>query len=383
MQTTFSNGTFTPALEAVTRIAASQASILEHVLVSANGCLRLAAMNRIIAVDYQIDAQVEAEGAIAVPARTLLDVVKSFPANETLSLRVLDDFRLQVCCGRHRATVKGMDAEGFPSLPAISGSSSVQLDAETLATAIYQVASAAAPANSPERPTLQGVLLQVEGNTLTLVAADGYQMAIRKVSLDDPVVLGVTIVIPASAMRDVANICRSKGGAVTISTDHNHVVFQLEGVTLVSQLISGSYPDYTRVIPPDDGIVRIGVAAADLAGAVRTACIFAESDPTHCINLVARQALPGGEAAGLVVSGCSLYTGDAAIYVTAQVEAAEAKPSGVNLAYKFIKDAANASSGSVQLGLRGPGGKVSLTSDDGNLLRLIMPIHVIAEEGHA
>ncbi len=298
--------------------------ILSHILVATDeGRLRLSATNLEIGINCWVGAKVEEEGSIAVPARTLIDLVNAFPPDRVEMEGVVRTMTLNLTCGRSEANVKGMDSVDFPSVPVPEGEGGFRLNPETLRTAIAQVAFAAATDES--RPILTGVLVQFSTDHMTLAAADGYRLSVRSTPIPEPVSEPLSVIVPARAMAELGRICADqlKGQEAdtlvlaTVTPDHNRILFQLPDVVLVSQLIPGNFPDYQQIIPSDH-TTRTVVGTAELLKACRTAQIFAR-DGAHIVQF---HVHPGSEleAGRVVVSATSAETGDDVSELDASVE---------------------------------------------------------------
>jgi DNA polymerase-3 subunit beta len=107
-----------------------------------------------------------------------------------------------------------------------------------------------AAATDEARPILTGVLARFEGDQLTLAAADNYRIAVKTITVLDPVE-ETSVVIPARALHELSRVLADVDEAVdiVISPSRNQVLFHLEGVDLVSRLIDGQFPNYQQVLP--------------------------------------------------------------------------------------------------------------------------------------
>jgi len=292
--------------------------ILSHILLTTEGGrLRLSATNLEIGINCWIGARVEEEGAIAVPARTLIDLVSALPPDRVEMEGVVRTMSLNLRCGRSEANIRGMDAVEFPPVPVPEGEGGVRIDPEVLRTAIAQVAFAAA--TDEARPILTGVLIRLEGERLTMAAADGYRLSVRTATLPEPVAEPLSVVVPARAMTELARISGEQDEPVfvTVTPDHNRILFQLTDVVLVSQLIPGTFPDYEQIIPHERKTHTV-VSTSDLLKACRTAQIFAR-EGAYIAQL---HVHPGSELepGRLVVSATSAETGDDVSELDATIE---------------------------------------------------------------
>lgn len=336
--------------------ARSTLPILSHILFTTDqGRLRLSSTNLEMGIHCWIGGRVEEEGAIAVPARTIIDLVNLFPPDPVDLRREVRTMTLNVRCGRNEANIKGLDAVDFPPIPTPEEgrADGIFIDPETLRTAIQQVAFAAATDES--RPTLTGVLLRGEatagGSVLTLAAADGYRLAVRRVPLPEGTSVPgpFSVIVPARTMVEWARICGelAKGREerppvhITFTPDRNRLLFQAQTspdapvpmeVVLVSQLIPGTFPDYQQLIPRDRN-TRLITGTAELLKACQTAHIFArENTNTLLLHVHPASDLEPGR---LMVSATSAETGSDVTELDAAVEGA-----AVEIAFnvKFILD---------------------------------------------
>src|SRR5215208_1743281 len=157
--------------------------ITSNVLIQTDqGRLKLSATNLEITMSCWIDAHIEEEGAITVPARLLTDFVNTLP-NDRITLTLAPRQRqVRLVCARNEASMGGLDADDFPPAPVVKDGVDVQLDPKGLRQAIAQTVFAAATDDS--RPVLTGVDTKFEGNTLTLAASDGFRLSVYKLPLD-------------------------------------------------------------------------------------------------------------------------------------------------------------------------------------------------------
>jgi len=347
--------------------------ILSHILISTDqGRLRLSATNLEIGINCWIGAKVEEEGAIAVPARTLIDLVSAFPPEKVEMEGVVRTMTLNLRCGRSEANIKGMDAVEFPPVPTPEGEGGVHLEPEVLRTAIAQVAFAAATDDA--RPILTGVLLRLEGDRMTLAAADGYRLSVRTAVLPEAVSEPLSVIVPARAMSELARISTEEENPilVTVTPDQNRILFQLTNVVLVSQLIPGTFPDYEQIIPRDRE-TRTVVSTAELLKACRTAQIFAREGA----NITQLHVHPGSELepGRLVVSATSAETGDDVTELEATIEG---KPIDIAFNVRYLIDVLSViESPQVALDTISPSrpGVIRPVGDE-SFVHVVMPMHL-------
>ena len=223
--------------------------ILSNVLLSKDeGQLRLSATDLTLGVTVWLDAHMDGELGLTLPAKTLTDVVNSLVEPEVVfSVNGKPEAALK--CGAYKGVVKGIEASEFPTIPEFDVSSGISLDANALKEMIQNVAFAASVDDS--RPVLTGVLMNMEGKSLSMVGTDGFRLAICKVDL--PVTFAKKqMIVPASTLKEVVRIIgATKASKITLvlPLTGSQVVFRCENVQIVSQLIDGKYPDYQAILP--------------------------------------------------------------------------------------------------------------------------------------
>ncbi|MGE3271413.1 MAG: DNA polymerase III subunit beta, partial [Chloroflexota bacterium] len=365
-------------LAAVGRVVASRSTlpVLGNVLLETDGGqLKLAATNLELTVVCWVGAKVEEEGAITLPARLLQDYVGLLTPGEPLLLE-LKGKKAHLLCGRNDANISGIDAEEFPAIPSVSGGLTLKIAAPRLKEAIAQVVFAAAPDDS--RPVLAGVLMQVGDGKLTMAAADGFRLAVRKIDLADADVPDFSMIVPAKALNEVARGLPSDDEVeveIAVTPDQSQVLFRHRQAEIVSRLIEGQFPDFNRIIPRDSK-TRVTVQTADFLRATKAAQVFAR-DNSMIVRLNLVPAEGGDEALGKVtVAATSAEIGENTGDVDASVEG-----DAMQVAFngKYLRDALEALD--VQqafLEVTGPAspGLIRPASGPNGYIQVIMPMHV-------
>lgn len=252
--------------------------------------LKLAATNLEIAISCWIGAKVEEEGAITIPARLLTDFVNSLPS-ERIDLSLAPKTRtLELKCARFEARISGQEADEFPPIPKIGDGVTTKVEPGLLETAIKQVAFAAATEES--RPVLTGVHAEFDGERLTLAAADGFRLAVYNLPLAAAVPEKIGIIIPARSLAELSRLLVGQEEAVeiTINPQRSQILFRMQSAEMVSQLIQGTFPNYSQLIP-QSYVTKAIVDVADFTRATKTASIFAR-DGGGIVRLV---LTPGAE----------------------------------------------------------------------------------------
>jgi len=284
--------------------------------------LKLSATNLEMAISCWIGAKVEEEGAITVPARLLTEFINSLPS-EKVEINLSPPTKtLGLKCARFEARISGVDAKDFPPIPRVDEGITTRVEVDALRQGITHVIFAAATEES--RPVLTGVDAQFDGDLLTLAAADGFRLAVYKLPLAVPVSQKTEVIIPSRTLAELNRLMVDEEEAVeiTVNPKKSQALFRLKNIELVSQLVQGTFPQYTQLIPQSYTTQAI-VSVAEFLRATRTASIFAR-DGSGIVRLV---ITPGGELTPgkITVSARSEEIGDDVGEIDAIVEGEEAK----------------------------------------------------------
>ena len=250
-------------------------SILTHVLISTDrGGLRLSANNLDFATSCWIGGKVENEGAIALPYSLLSRLANSLVAiDDKIDVSLTPKgMALIFKCGTTESRISGMDANDFPPIPETKQGVR-KVEPTVLRSAIKKVAFAAAPSVA-DKPILTGVLMEFSEDSLTLVGADGYLLAIQKIKGLVPQEAR-SILVPASALLELGRLLADQSEPIEITADNSRIAFGMKNVEFTSQLLQGKYPNYRQLVPQSPTSTKTTVNLAELRTAVKRASIFA------------------------------------------------------------------------------------------------------------
>ncbi|KRA25163.1 DNA polymerase III subunit beta [Microbacterium sp. Root61] len=245
--------------------------ILAGVLIEASEAgLSLAAFDYEASARTTIDATVDEPGTILVHGRLLSEIASRLP-NAPIQIEVDPDGGILLTCGSARFTLSSMPVQEYPAIPEVTGDSGL-VPAEDFATAIAQVAFAAS--RDDVTPVLTGVQLEVNGNSLSLVATDRYRVALREIpwdggnsASDEP----MTALVPARTLQEVGKTF-AHGGDISIAFsgagDREIIAFTAGNKTVTSLLIKGNFPPVRRLFPEQNEHHAV-VNTAELIEAVR------------------------------------------------------------------------------------------------------------------
>lgn len=347
--------------------------VLANVLIATDeGRLRLSATNLEMGITCWIPARIEQEGSTTVPSRTFGDLINTLPGDQVQLTLDAQTQSLHVQGGASNNDIKCIDAQEFPPLPVPDMEGAIQLNVVDFKEMIHQVAFAAS--TDEARPVLMGVLMLVEKDKVTMAAADGFRLSVRKATLSSPASHPFTAIIPARALSELARIASDGEEMIYMVAPkgRGQVVFRVKDVELVSQLIDGAFPDYQQIIPRNYKS-RTLVSTASLLKACKQAEIFArEGSNVARLDIKASNGTTAGE---VEISAISEETGKNETIVEATVDGG-----GVLIAFnvKFMREVLEViKSPNVALetsAANAPG--VVRPVGDEDFLHVIMPMHL-------
>jgi DNA polymerase-3 subunit beta len=227
--------------------------ILSNVLLEAHDDrLTLTATDLELGIRCSCPAKVKKDGAGTVPARKLLDYVRLLPEAD-LHVKFMENHWANITCGRSKTRMAGMSRESYPELPQ-APEQIAELPVALLSSMISKTIFAISMEES--RFTLNGALLLLRPDGLTMVATDGHRLAY--VDHEDGAGMAgnkaFRALIPRKAMGEIVKLAAESGAdsKVTISGDDNHLFFQFGTRLLITRKLTGNFPDYERVLPKDN-----------------------------------------------------------------------------------------------------------------------------------
>jgi DNA polymerase-3 subunit beta len=240
--------------------------------------VRLSGTDLDIAVSTMVPAEVDTEGAVTIPAKKLVEIVRELPS---AAIRVAGsgEQRVDLECGRSRFRLLGIPRDEFPNFPPVSFDNSWTVTCSDLQKLINHVSFAASTEES--RPILNGVLWELHQDVMRMVATNGHRLA----RMDVPVsgsAESTPLIVPPKALDQVRRLF-GPADEIEIARSDNHLGFQAGGTVIFTRLIEGPYPNYEQVIPKDNDRACT-VEKDSLAAALRRVGVVA-SDQTHRVRL--------------------------------------------------------------------------------------------------
>jgi len=249
--------------------------ILSNLLLEgAESRLRISATDLELGLRCGCAAKVKKEGAGTVPAKRLLEIVRSLPEAE-VRFKILENHWVQVTCERSSFKLVGMAKDNFPLLPAIPKTLAA-IPATVLTTLIERTVFAISSEES--RYTLNGALLLLKPESVVMVATDGHRLAlIEKEAQVGGLSNELRVLIPKKAMAELLRLLAEagEGTVVEFSKDESHLFFCLGERVLISRMLTGQFPNYEAVLPRENTRI-VELDKDQVTAAIRRVALLAD-----------------------------------------------------------------------------------------------------------
>jgi DNA polymerase-3 subunit beta len=242
--------------------------------------LSLSASDLETAMSTRMAIEAKEEGVIAIPAKLLLDILKSLPEQpltftvdpKSLGIEISSDY------GKYKLT--GHNGEDFPKAPALENQKSLSMQSDALARAINKTIFAAG--NDDMRPVMSGVFFEIHETSVRFVATDAHKLVrygLNNIGSADT----ASFIVPKKPLNLMRGILNSLKTDVKIEFNENNALFSFDHVTLMCRLIEGKYPNYEAVIPKENP-KKLTIDRLDLLSSIKRVSIFANKT-THQVRM--------------------------------------------------------------------------------------------------
>lgn len=254
--------------------------ILDNFLFEINGSdLTVSASDLETTMSAKLEVESDEDGSIALPARLLLDTLKTFP-EQPLTFVIEDNHTVEISSNHGKYALAYADGNEFPKSVELEEPSKTVISGEILATAISKTIFAAG--NDDLRPVMSGVFFQFSTESLTFVATDAHKLV--KYTREDVTADQVAeFIMPKKPLNLLKGILAASDEDVTIEYNDSNAKFTFENSILVCRLIDGKYPNYEAVIPKENPN-KLTIERTQFLNSVRRVSIFSNKT-THQIRL--------------------------------------------------------------------------------------------------
>src|SRR5918992_1388437 len=353
----------TRQLGIVARAASTRTTVqvLAGVLLRAeDGRLDLSATDMEISLRTSLEVEVASEGAVVVPGKLLVDLVRLLPGEDVSIEHRQGEGVVEIVSGTATYRIHTYNAEDFPRLPEPTDTEMATIDADALLETAAKVSRAASRDES--RPVLTGILVRFEGDNLIMAATDSYRLAVKETSMSTP---GPELdaIVPARALLELGRIAQG-ASELQLGVQENQVLFAADGIVLTTRRIEGQFPNYRQLLP-ETFEHELTLPKDELLDVVRRVSVMAQR------NAPIRMRFAEGE---LTVSAQTQDIGEARETMPAPFSA---EPLEIGFNPEFLRDGIDSVEGDeVRLQLISSLRPAVIQGDSDDFSYLIMPIRL-------
>ena len=270
-------------LVSASRTVAPKSAIpsLEGLLVKAGVKVMLTGYNLETGITVGVPADIAEPGECIMPARLFFDIIRKLPDDE-VTVSVDESFRVSIRGGISSFTITAMTAEDYPELPDVESEKGIPVPQRELREMISGTIFSAS--ENMARPIHTGCLFEIADESVTVVAVDGYRLALRRYIPEQPLERTVKFVAPAAALKEVEKILDDTDDPAVIYLGTKHILFMIGDATLVCRILEGEFLDWRRVLPQNNPI-KVAANVREVTDSIeRVSLVISEKikSPVRC-----------------------------------------------------------------------------------------------------
>ena len=226
MKFTCEKNALVSAISVASRTVAQKSTIpaLEGIYIRAGVKLTLSGYNLETGITISVDAEIQQTGACIMPSRLFFDIIRKLPG-DTVSISVDEKFKVSIRGGISSFSITAMSSEDYPELPEVESDKGISLPQNELKAMIGGTSFAVS--ENQARPIHTGCLFEVEDSSITVVAVDGYRLALRRWKSEEPIGRTLKFVVPAAALKEAEKILGDTDEACTFFLGSKHILFTI------------------------------------------------------------------------------------------------------------------------------------------------------------
>ena len=260
----------------------SALSAIEGILCRAGDGLQLTGFNMETAISYRVDAEISDAGSCVLPARLFGDIIRRLPEGP-VTVVVDDNFKVSIRAGYASFSISAESAEDYPELPDVGEGRSVAIPQnafkDLISGTIFSVSE------NQGRPIHTGVKFEVEEDTISAIAVDGFRLARRTYHAAESTGRTMSFVVPAAGLKEVEKILQDTEEDAYFTLGAKHILFQIGDCTVICRLLEGDFLDWRKVVPTNCPIKLVANVSELSASIERVGQIVSEKykSPVRCV----------------------------------------------------------------------------------------------------
>lgn len=256
--------------------------ILDGILLEArNGRLKLTATDLEVSIETYLDCDIEIEGSIVINSRLFGDIVKKLP-HADIYLEVKEN-NINIKCENSEFNIIGGSPREYPDLPIILEQDNFEIQKDLFKNAIRQTVFATI--QDETRPSLSGVLFEIEEGKISFVALDGYRLSLRQIPMNSNE--NIKIIVPGRILNEINKILDESEDNIQIAIAPGHVMFNIGDTVVYSRLLEGQFLNYKEIIRSEHKTSVI-MDKRELQNSLERASLLAKEEKANLVKFTIR-----------------------------------------------------------------------------------------------
>ena len=272
------------AIAVTSRAVAQKSSIpaLEGLFLRAGEELTVSGYNMNTGIRTKISASVNERGEIGLNARLFGDIIRRMP-DDMITFSADERQMVHLSCGDADFDILGLSAADYPDLPEVEDEYSVSIQQKVLRAMIEETSFAVS--SNESRPVHTGALFEIGERGLTMVAVDGFRLAIRREPLEQLAGGAFSFVAPGSALNEVKSICGDTEDTASVTLGKRHILFEVGDTELICRRLEGEFLDYKNAIPRSNPISVVAETKSLIESIDRVSVVISDKlkSPVRCV----------------------------------------------------------------------------------------------------
>ncbi|MCP5468719.1 MAG: DNA polymerase III subunit beta [Deltaproteobacteria bacterium] len=228
-----------------------------------------------VGLQIKLEAQVEESGEIAVPAKSLYDIVREL-SSEQVHFELKEEAWLEILAGRSKFKVAVLPAKEFPSMPEVPSEGSIHFESQSFQEMITKTLFAVS--TDETKYNINGVYLSSPApKQVRMVATDGHRLSYEEKPMIEESTLPDSLLLPRKGVLEIQKLLADWEGPFPFYFEGRNAIVQTENTTLFIRLIEGEFPKYQQIIPKENHLMA-SVSKEQLIGAIRRVSLLS---PEH------------------------------------------------------------------------------------------------------
>ena len=231
-------------------------------------------------IDKKDITKIDKEGSIIVQSKYILDIIRKMPSDD-IHFELMDGLKIKISSDNSQYDLNCLDSKEYPSVKLEEVSKPIVLSGDIFKSIISQTSFAIS--TQELRPLLTGLNFNIVGDILECIATDSYRLAKKNIKLDNPVSEDINIVIPGKNIIELDKIL-TEDDNLEMHIFSNKVLFKYKNIIFQTNLLSGTYPNTTNLIPKDFAII-INTKLNNFFSAIDRAALLTQNKDKNIVKM--------------------------------------------------------------------------------------------------